>query len=123
MLVELRHIVIAVRGAVLVIAVADVLADAAVANLVVHVDDGAEGADLVELGRRERGLVAGEQLVNPVGALVGLHEAAMRQLDLLVQTLKLDALVFHGGVPSLAVACVLIISTYHTINIVNHNPT
>ncbi len=105
------------------VTVEDVLADAAVANLVVHVDNGAEGADLVELGRRERGLVAGEQLVNPVGALVGLHDAAMRQLDLLVQTLKLDALVLHGGVPSLAVACGLIISTYHATNVANYIPT
>ena len=105
------------------VTVEDVLADAAVANLVVHVDDGAEGADLVELGRRERGLVAGEQLVNPVGALVGLHDAAMRQLDLLVQTLKLDALVLHGGFPSLAVACALIIPTYHAINVAYYNPT
>ena len=117
------HIVIAIRSAVLVVAVADVLADAAVANLVVHIDDGAEGADLVELGRRERGLVTGEQLFNPVGALVGLHDAAMRQLDLLVQTLKLDALVLHGGVPSLVVACGLIISTYQAINVVNYIPT
>ena len=121
--IELRHVIIAVRCAVLVVAVEDVLLYAAVANLVVHIDDGAEGADLVELGRRERGLVAGEQFVNPVGALVGLHDAAMRQLDLLVQTLKLDALVLHGGVPSLAVACGLIIATYHAINIVNYITT
>lgn len=108
---------------ILFLAVEDVLLYAAVANLVVHIDDGAEGADLVELGRRERGLVAGEQFVNPVGALVGLHDAAMRQLDLLVQTLKLDALVLHGGVPSLAVACGLIIATYHAINVVDYIPT
>ncbi len=55
--IELRHVVIAVRCAVLVVAVEDVLLYAAVANLVVHIDDGAEGADLVEPGRRERGLV------------------------------------------------------------------
>lgn len=65
--IELRHVIIAVRCAVLVVAVEDVLLYAAVANLVVHIDDGAEGADLVEPGRRERGLVTGEQLVNPVG--------------------------------------------------------
>ena len=47
----------------------------------------------------------------------------MRQLDLLVQTLKLDALVLHGGVPSLAVACGLIIATYHAINVVDYIPT
>ena len=105
------------------VTVEDVLADAAVANLVVHVDDGAEGADLVELGRRERGLVAGEQLVNPVGALVAVEEAAVRQTDFLVQTLKLYALVLHGGVPSLAVACALIIPTYHAINVAYYIPT
>ena len=87
------------------VAVEDVLLYAAVANLVVHIDDGAEGADLVELGRRERGLVTGEQLVNPVGALVSLHDAAMRQLDLLVQTLKLDALVLMMGFLPLGCLC------------------
>ena len=86
------------RCAVLVVAVEEILTKTSIADLIVHVDDGIEGADLMELAMAERRLVCVQQLGKPVRTLISPIETAVSQLNLLVQTLKFNSLVLHGDV-------------------------